>query len=102
MKHVGSGLWERSEVVASKAFGRGYLMVSSVGILGLMMLCLDWVSMGCVKGGCEILVESGVRDEGECGLGEASGGEFGEEDIRFSVFEDGLGPGCIRGTVGWV
>jgi hypothetical protein len=97
MKQVGSRLWERLEVVASKAFGRGYLMVLSIGILGL-----DRVSMGCVDGRCDIMVESGMRDKGGDGSGEASESEFEEEEIRFSVFENGLRPGCIGGTVGWL
>ena len=46
MKHVGSGREEIVSVVASKALGRGYLTVPSVGSLGLEMLFLDRVSIG--------------------------------------------------------
>ena len=77
-------------------------MVSSVGILGLRMLCLDRVSMGCVDGRCDIMVESDVRDQEGDGSGEASEGEFGEKEIRFSVFKNGLGPGCIGRIGGWL
>ena len=46
VKHVGSGMEEMGSVVASKALGRGYLTVPSVGMLGLVMLFLDLVSIG--------------------------------------------------------
>ena len=46
VKHVGSGKEEMGSIVASKALGRGYRTVSSVGSLGLLMLFLDRVSIG--------------------------------------------------------
>jgi hypothetical protein len=46
VKHVGLGREEMGSVVASKALGRGYRTVSSVGSLGLLMLFLDRVSIG--------------------------------------------------------
>ncbi len=46
VKHVGSGMEEMGSVVVSNALGRGYLTVPSVGMLGLVILFLDRVSMG--------------------------------------------------------
>ena len=87
--------------MASKAFGSGYLTVPSVGVLGLRILCLDRVSMGWVDGRCGGMVEAGGRAKGGGSSGEAGAGEFGEDVIRFSVLEDGLGPGCIGGIGFW-
>ncbi len=43
---MGSGIEEMGSVVASKALGRGYRTVPSVGSLGVVMLCLDRVIIG--------------------------------------------------------
>ena len=45
-KDVGLGREEMGSVMASKALGRGYQTVPSVGSLGLLMLFLDQVSIG--------------------------------------------------------
>ena len=48
VKQVGSGREVAEAVAARKAFGSGYRVVPSVGIFGLKMRFLDWVSIWCM------------------------------------------------------
>ena len=88
VKQVGSGRGEAEAVAARRAFGSGYRVVSSVGIFGLKMRFLDWVSIWCVGlGGLGFATEF-------CGEFGDSGVVLGEGEPGFSF--EGLGLGRLR------
>ncbi len=92
VKQVGSGGDVAEAVVAIRAFGSGYRVVPSVGILGLKMRFFDRVCMWCVGwGGLGIA----VGEFGDAGAGVGEGG------VGVSVDEFGFGPGEVLKS-GWV
>ena len=102
MKHVGSSIEEIGSVVASKALGRGYLTVPSVGSLGVVMLFLDRVIIGWIEvvggGGVRLGKAKEVRGSSgkQWGDGEEEGG-FRDSDVVFGIgcgLVSGFGPVC--------
>ena len=90
MKQFGSVRAVVSMATATRALGRGYLMVPSVGCFGLEMWFLERVTMGWFgRGGLGILVE-GIEDEDAVS-------EF--EDKEEEVF---MGWACSRLGLFWV